>query len=153
EDVDVSRTVGWFTTMFPVLLEVGESSEPGEALKRIKEQLRGVPRRGLGYGLLKSVRGDAALGERLGRMQQAEIGFNYLGQFDQILDPSRYVAARESSGPQQDAGDTRTHLLVVKGSVAERCLQLEWSYSENIHQEATIKQLAQACLEALHRLI
>jgi non-ribosomal peptide synthase protein (TIGR01720 family) len=153
EEVDVSRTVGWFTTMFPILLEVGEGSDPGETLKLIKEQLRGVPQRGIGYGLLRSMRGAEGQAEKLAGMQKAEIIFNYLGQLDQILDPSMYVPAKESSGPQQDLGSRRTHLLEVYGSVAEGCLQLKWTYSENIHNEATIKQLAQACVDALHRLI
>jgi amino acid adenylation domain-containing protein/non-ribosomal peptide synthase protein (TIGR01720 family) len=153
EEVDVSRTVGWFTTMFPILLEVGEGSDPGETLKLIKEQLRGVPQRGIGYGLLRSMRGAEGQAAKLEVMQKAEIIFNYLGQLDQILDPSMYVPAKESSGPQQDLGSRRTHLLEVYGSVAEGCLQLKWTYSENIHNEATIKQLAQACVDALHRLI
>jgi len=153
EEVDVSRTVGWFTTLFPILLEVGEGSDPGATLKRIKEQLRGVPKRGLGYGLLRSMRGEEGLTGKLARMQKAEIIFNYLGQLDQILDPGMYVPAKESSGPQQDLGSRRTHLLEVKGSVMEGCLQLEWTYSEHIHNEATIKQLAQACVAALRRLI
>jgi non-ribosomal peptide synthase protein (TIGR01720 family) len=75
---------------------------------------------------------------KLAGMQKAEIIFNYLGQLDQILDPSMYVPAKESSGPQQHLGNRRTHLLEVYGSVAEGCLQLKWTYSENIHNEATI---------------
>jgi non-ribosomal peptide synthase protein (TIGR01720 family) len=153
EEVDVSRTVGWFTTMFPIVLELGEGRDPGETLKRIKEQLRGVPKRGIGYGLLRSMRGDEGVAGKLAGMQQAEIIFNYLGQLDQILDPSMYVAARESSGPQQHLGNRRTHLLEVYGSVAEGRLQLKWTYSANIHNEATIKQLAQASVAALRRLI
>jgi non-ribosomal peptide synthase protein (TIGR01720 family) len=153
EEVDVSRTVGWFTTMFPIVLELGAGSDPGETLKRIKEQLRGVPKRGLGYGLLRSMSSAAGRAEKLAGMQKAEIIFNYLGQLDQILDPSMYVPARESSGPQQHLGNRRTHLLEVYGSVAEGRLQLKWTYSANIHNEATIKQLAQASVDALRRLI
>ena len=60
EEVDVSRTVGWFTTLFPVRLEIKAREQPGAALKRIKEQLRGVPQRGIGYGLLRYLRGAEA---------------------------------------------------------------------------------------------
>ena len=55
---DLSRTVGWFTTIFPVLLELSNSSGPGETLKSIKEQLRRVPNRGIGYGLLRYLRAE-----------------------------------------------------------------------------------------------
>src|ERR671924_940404 len=48
-DVDLTRTVGWFTTIYPVLLDLRQAAGLGEALKVIKEQLRGVPQRGIGY--------------------------------------------------------------------------------------------------------
>ena len=59
EDVDLSRTVGWFTTIFPVLLESGGGFHPGNALKSVKEQLRRIPNRGIGYGLLRYLSRDA----------------------------------------------------------------------------------------------
>src|SRR6516165_6575571 len=61
-DIDLSRTVGWFTSLYPVRLDVGGvdveealggGAALGRALKRIKEQLRAVPGNGLGYGLLR----------------------------------------------------------------------------------------------------
>src|SRR5262249_12293204 len=58
ENTDLSRTVGWFTTIFPVLLDLAGTSHPGEALKTIKEQLRRIPNRGIGYGLLRYLRED-----------------------------------------------------------------------------------------------
>ncbi|HYT32609.1 MAG TPA: condensation domain-containing protein, partial [Thermoanaerobaculia bacterium] len=49
--IDLSRTVGWFTTRFPVLLELTKSARSGESLIAVKEQLRAIPRRGIGYGI------------------------------------------------------------------------------------------------------
>ncbi|MDZ7967784.1 MAG: amino acid adenylation domain-containing protein [Nostoc sp. DedSLP03] len=51
EDVDLSRTVGWFTTIFPVLLKLEDRFDPGEVLKSVKEQLRRIPNRGIDYGI------------------------------------------------------------------------------------------------------
>ena len=65
-DLDVSRTVGWFTAIHPVLLDLREARAPGEALKAVKEQVRAVPGGGMGYGLLRYLGGEA--GERLGRL-------------------------------------------------------------------------------------
>ena len=65
EGIDPSRTLGWFTTMFPVVLDAGENKGPGILLKDIKEQLRRVPNRGLGHGLLRYMSGDAAIAESL----------------------------------------------------------------------------------------
>src|SRR6185295_4340563 len=77
EGVDLSRTVGWFTTIYPVRLKRAPGGL-GEALMGIKEQLRRVPQRGIGYGMLRYLAGETLESE-------AEVGFNYLGQFDQVL--------------------------------------------------------------------
>src|SRR5205823_14796292 len=58
EGVDLSRTVGWFTSLFPVLLDTSAALDPGSALKRVKEQLRAIPHRGLGYGVLRPLGRD-----------------------------------------------------------------------------------------------
>ncbi|MCA1634099.1 MAG: condensation domain-containing protein, partial [Acidobacteria bacterium] len=72
EDVDLSRTVGWFTTVFPVLLDIEEAATPLDALRLVKESLRAVPNRGLGYGVTRYLSPDAEVRERLGRLPQAE---------------------------------------------------------------------------------
>ena len=84
EGVDVSRTVGWFTTIYPVVLG-GEGRatgawDVGRGLKETKERLRKVPRRGLGYGVLRYRLGDGGLGSS-SETRQAEVRFNYLGQW------------------------------------------------------------------------
>ena len=70
DDVDLSRTVGWFTTLYPVLLEVPASAGPGQALQAVKGQLRRVPQRGLGYGLLCYLTGDELVAEQLRAMHR-----------------------------------------------------------------------------------
>src|SRR5205085_6744284 len=81
EGVDVSRTVGWFTTAYPVRL-LRAPGGPGERLQAVKEQLRSVPERGIGYGLLREL---DPRGREWCRHPGAEVSFNYLGQFDQVL--------------------------------------------------------------------
>src|SRR5262249_54955468 len=78
EDVDLSRTVGWFATVFPVLLDLGEASHPADALKSIKEQLRRIPNRGLDYGVLRYLSGNAEITEQLQDLPQPEVSFQYL---------------------------------------------------------------------------
>src|SRR5207245_852042 len=74
EEADLSRTVGWFTTLFPVLLDLEGASSPGaearsagpvSGLKRVKEQLRSIPNHGIDYGLLRYVRGDMQVAANL----------------------------------------------------------------------------------------
>ncbi|HZF12826.1 MAG TPA: amino acid adenylation domain-containing protein, partial [Thermoanaerobaculia bacterium] len=154
DDVDVSRTVGWFTTAFPVRLVRPPADDPGATLKAVKEQLRAVPGRGIGYGLLRFLRGDAALAGELRRLSRPEIGFNYLGQLDQVLGGASPVAlAPESPGPTRDPLGARPHLLEVEGRVSAGRLEIEWLYSRRLHRENTIARLADAYLAELRATI
>ncbi|MGZ4123447.1 MAG: amino acid adenylation domain-containing protein, partial [Tumebacillaceae bacterium] len=82
EDVDLSRTVGWFTTLYPLHLQLEGVQQPGNRIKSVKEQLRSVPNRGFGYGVLRYLSADAETKRLLQEMPQPEVIFNYLGQLD-----------------------------------------------------------------------
>jgi non-ribosomal peptide synthase protein (TIGR01720 family) len=153
-EVDVSRTVGWFTTIYPVRLSLEEAPGPGEALKAIKEQLRRVPHRGIGYGMLRYLSGDGPVVERLRGLPEPEVSFNYLGQFDQVVTAtSPFQLIQEESGPTVSGRARRTHLLEVTGLVIDHRLHIDWTYSENLHRRATIESLAQGFIRALRALI
>ncbi|MGJ4946752.1 condensation domain-containing protein, partial [Bradyrhizobium sp. HKCCYLS1011] len=146
-DVDVSRTVGWFTSLFPVLLDVGGTAGPGAALKAVKEQLRAVPQRGVGYGLLRYL-SNAAMPE-----VAPELSFNYLGQLDGAGGEGSLRFAAEDVGAQQDRRNTRAHLIDVSAYVRDGRLQLQWFYSADLHEAATITALAEDHVAALRALI
>src|SRR5205085_2697383 len=111
EDVDLTRTVGWFTTIFPVLLDLAEMDGPGAALRTVKEQPRRIPRHGLGYGLLR-YSSDDARAQQLQALPQAQVSFNYLGQLDPVLTADALFApARESAGPANSPRNPRPYLL------------------------------------------
>ncbi|MCP4657599.1 MAG: non-ribosomal peptide synthetase, partial [bacterium] len=150
EAVDLSRTVGWFTTLYPVLLECLDDA--GEQIKAVKERLRAVPADGIGYGLLRYLNPETA--ERLREQPSAPLVFNYLGQFDAALSSSSSLRpAAEGAGPMVGAAGWRRHLLEVNAVVARGCLQLNWTYSENLYRRSTIEALAAGFLEALEGLI
>ena len=155
ERVDVSRTVGWFTTIYPVLLEVkGRVTEVGEILKQVKEQVRAIPEQGLGYGMLRYLGEESEKRRRLRELPQAEVVFNYTGQFDQTLSESGlFRLGREDRGEGRSGANQRGHLLEVTGGVAGGQLQLTWSYSEQVHQRETVERVAEQFLEALRQLI
>jgi non-ribosomal peptide synthase protein (TIGR01720 family) len=110
DGVDLSRTVGWFTSLAPVLLE-GRPGDPGACLAAVKETLRSMPRRGIGHGLLRHL-GDAAARDRLARMPQPDILFNYLGQFDS--------AGREGHLRLRDAHEARGRESALGGPAGAR---------------------------------
>ncbi|HEV7905478.1 MAG TPA: amino acid adenylation domain-containing protein [Pyrinomonadaceae bacterium] len=155
ENVNISRTVGWFTTISPLVLEVSEANDHDAIIKSVKEQLRRIPQRGIGYGLLRYLNLDAEVRRELQSRPQAEISFNYLGQFNvgSAQETSLFSLTNESRGPVHSLRGTRRYLIEVVGMVSEGELQLDWTYSADVHRQSTIERLAQAYLESLRRLI
>ena len=175
EGVDLARTVGWFTAIFPVSLNIGNSSTPVAGLRAVKEQLRAIPNRGIGYGMLRYLSGNGEVADRLSRLPQAEVRFNYLGQRDTFLASSNMFApwsavpwhhfgqsgakashsreALETGGEAQSPKGERGYLLNVISSVTNGQLRFDWTYSENIHARKTIESLADTCLAALRALL
>ncbi len=153
-DIDISRTIGWFTTVFPIVLSAEETSNIGETLKMVKEQIRQIPNRGIGYGLLRYLSSDRSIITQLQQLPQAQVIFNYLGQIDQVLsESSLFKPATESSGSESSLQENRHYLLEVDAIVVASQLQINWKYSQNIHQTSTIENLAQNFVEVLRNLI
>ncbi len=152
--VDLTRTVGWFTAFVPLLLEVAADDEPAAVLKMVKEQVRRVPGRGLGHGLLLHLGGDPDAAARLRTLPQPEIAFNYLGQLDQALPASSpFRAARESAGLSRGSRQVRRYLLEVTGYIAGGLLQVSFAYSPAIHDAATLDRLARRFAQRLRGLV
>ncbi|WP_162603898.1 non-ribosomal peptide synthetase, partial [Streptomyces sp. CS014] len=141
DDVDVSRTVGWFTSLFPVALTPGDAN-PGSALKAVKEQLRAVPRRGVGYGLTHDL---TAL--------PTGLVFNYLGRFDTLTSAGLFAITDEPVGDTEASTGERAHLIDVNGAVSGGRLSLAWTYSSNLHDRATVEGLAEDFVVRLRELI
>jgi amino acid adenylation domain-containing protein/non-ribosomal peptide synthase protein (TIGR01720 family) len=154
EGVDLSRTVGWFTTIFPVVLDRKDSQTGVETLRAVKEQLRNIPNRGIGYGLLKYAANDAAAAGGLRALPQAGVRFNYLGQVDRVfVDSSMFALAPHPTGPAQSLKAERAYVVNIIAMVTGGELKLQWTYSENIHRRETIEHLAQQHLQELRMLI
>ncbi|MEH1882693.1 amino acid adenylation domain-containing protein [Nostoc sp.] len=153
EDVDLSRTVGWFTTLFPVSLQLEETDHPGEVLKLVKEQLRRIPNRGIGYGVLRYLHQDETIRTKLQSLPQAQVSFNYLGQFDRVLTASAVLGLTQEFKAEQSLLNQRSHLLGVSGLIRAGKLEMTWAYSEKVHKRDTIEHLAFGFIEALRSLI
>ncbi len=154
DDVDLSRTVGWFTSVFPVCLDVPATGGAVAALKRVKERLRAVPRHGVGYGVLRYMSGDPDIRAALATARTPEISFNYLGRYDQVADDaSTWRFSSGSTGPSCSPRGARSHLIDVSGLVAGGALRIDWIYSDRVHERATIERLAAGFAAALRGLI
>ena len=152
EDIDLSRTVGWFTVLYPVALAVTPGSEPAAALKAVKEQLRGIPNRGLGYGALRYLNPDAGVRDALAAQTRAQVSFNYLGQLGQAA-ASMFGPAPESAGRSQAEENLRTHVIDFNASVVDGRLHVACAYSERLQERAEIERLVGEYVAALRRVI
>ncbi len=154
DDVDLSRTVGWFTTHFPVALDLPGGHAWGETLKSVKEQLRAVPTRGLAYDALRFLSPPGTPGHALHGDRLPPISFNYLGQWDGTTSDSGLVRDRLGAlGFDHAADEPRPYLLDVVGMVEAGSLGFTWIFSGELFDTATVERLADAFLAALRSLI
>ncbi len=165
DDLDLSRTVGWFTDLHPVRLdprepdwEGAEAGVPllGRALKRVKEQLRALPDRGIGYGLLRHLHPDTA--PELSGLPTAAIGFNYLGRFPGTGDDDWQTAAEsDATGPAAGARLAMPHALEIVAVTQDEadgphlCASVTWPGA--LLSESDVRALADLWFTALRALI
>jgi amino acid adenylation domain-containing protein/non-ribosomal peptide synthase protein (TIGR01720 family) len=150
-EADLTRTVGWFTSLFPLVLELPTGpagNSPGAALMAVKEQLRAIPRRGIGYGLLRYLVPDSGLA----RAAEPSVLFNYLGQADRLLaGGTLFSFAPESSGSWHGPMQQRRHALECNAEVKEGALAFAWTCAAGLEPQA--RALANRCIEHLQLLV
>jgi non-ribosomal peptide synthase protein (TIGR01720 family) len=155
EGIDLSRTVGWFTSMFPVALDVMTNDEPNwrDLIKSVRRQLRALPD-GFGFGALRYL-GSPTTRERLSvNGQGPQVSFNYLGQWDAVLqdaDRSLYWALRPSIGQGDDPDNGNDHLLDVVGAVTGGQLGFSWRYQPDLTWP-TVQSVAEDFVDTLRRI-
>ncbi|GCB52471.1 non-ribosomal peptide synthetase [Streptomyces sp. NL15-2K] len=164
--LDLSRTVGWFTSLYPVHLDL-EGIDLADALaagpaaetaaRRVGERLRGLPDHGIGFGLLRHLNPDTAPG--LTEHPAPAVGFNYLGRFTAPADTAEWAFAPESAalGSGTDPGLGTAHALdlnaVVHDSGTGPRLVADWSWPDGVLTEAEVRALADAWFAALTALV
>jgi len=136
EDVDLSRTVGWFTTLYPVSLDASECVDAGETLKYVKENLREIPGNGLGFGLINYLSGLEK------QVPAIDVLFNYLGQFSgQEDNKDNFKMIRGLSGYDRAANGKRMAILDISGAIIEGKLRVNIKYAHAMFKKQTIKAL------------
>jgi non-ribosomal peptide synthase protein (TIGR01720 family) len=153
EDLDITRTIGWFTSLYPMVVDVDTSANLADSLKRTKERLQTIPHHGIGYGLLRYLSQDEDVLRRLrAYYPDREVRFNYLGQFDQVLSEVFRVAP-EFRGHEHSLKAERSYLIEIEGLVSAGQLQMTWVYSPYLHNRSTIDKLAVQFMKTLRLLI
>jgi len=150
EGLDVSRSAGWFTSVYPVRL-APSNDDWGDAIRQVKECLRAVPGKGIGYGLLRYF-GDAPTREAL-NLGEVSLTFNYLGQFDGSLADGLWQPADEPSGKGKDPAAPLGSRLIINGQVSDGALALHCQFSEGLYRVSTVEALMERFRQALNALI
>ncbi|MBQ0988762.1 amino acid adenylation domain-containing protein [Micromonospora sp. H61] len=154
--LDTSRTVGWFTGLYPVLITAEDhfADDPGAAVRSVKEQLRRVPDHGVPYGLVRYLTGDSAQARSLTAAPWPEVSFNYLGQYTGAEQDDSPIALspRLVSSDRSNEGQ-RSFLIEVNGSVVGGRLRLIWTYSTQCHTTETVHRLADDYRATLVRIV
>ncbi|MEM9087124.1 MAG: amino acid adenylation domain-containing protein [Cyanobacteria bacterium P01_F01_bin.53] len=156
EELDLSRSVGWFTAIYPVVLSFDAPHALADSIKAIKSNLRAVPHQGLSYGLLRHM-SKRYLDQSPSLAIIPPVSFNYLGQLDAIEKGGfkRVVSAKHSTkhSTNQSAKNARQHLIDVNSWIEADQLQIEWIFSRDYHTRETIGQLAEQFISNLSAII
>ncbi|WP_414058543.1 amino acid adenylation domain-containing protein [Pseudomonas sp. HR96] len=149
--LDLSRSVGWFTSLYPLQLTPGAGLDG--AIKAVKEQLRRVPGKGLGYGVLRYL-GAPERQAAMAALAQPRVTFNYLGQLDASADAQALLRlADESAGASQGADAPLGNWLNIDGQVQGGQLGMTWVFDRQRFQPSTIEGLAAAFNQQLQAIV
>jgi len=149
---DFSRSLGWFTSLYPVRLDFPTTNEPNQWIKQIKESLRAVPQAGAGYGMLRYLHADPAIRASLVPTHAPAIAFNYLGQLDnqQTLAPFQGLNLEFASQTLAPTNQ-RSHALELNCYSTDGCLVFDWECHQTAR--AAVEHLAEQYQIALAELL
>jgi amino acid adenylation domain-containing protein/non-ribosomal peptide synthase protein (TIGR01720 family) len=154
KDIDLSRTIGWFTCLYPVVLQLESNGDLATNIKSIKEQLRQIPNNGIDYGVLRYLSSDATIRQQLQALPAAQISFNYLGQFDQNVQNTLFSGMNaEKTAFYHAENNQRAYLLDFNLMVLNEQLHITCHYSLAFHHPETIERLLNHYQNTLQSLI
>jgi len=134
DDVNVGRTVGWFTSIYPITLELPKTSDIGEQIRHIRELLKKIPSNGIGYAILKYLK------YALPDVSSPQISFNYLGQFDGA-EKGLFQISDESAGDPVSPMAERFHDIDISGAVVHGQLELSLTFNTGQYKAQTMETL------------
>jgi non-ribosomal peptide synthase protein (TIGR01720 family) len=147
EGIDVSRTVGWFTAPYPLVLNLNAATNIENASADIARGLKALPAMGANFAALRYL---SPARDRLADLPKPELAFLYVGRVDDDAPQSTlFRLAAEPSGPNTDPNALRPYKIEVNAMLQDDRLRVDWHYSHNLHRRETIESLATAFADAL----
>lgn len=151
-NIDITRTVGWFTAMYPVILDMNSTEDISYCIRKVKEDLKKIPDKGIGYGVLKYLT-DADKKQDMKFKLNPEISFNYLGQFDQDINTEAFTVINELMGLTASPESQNPYTFMIIAMMAESKLKVTFNYNRLQYKEETVVKLAESYGNSLKRII
>jgi amino acid adenylation domain-containing protein/non-ribosomal peptide synthase protein (TIGR01720 family) len=151
-DVDIKRTVGWFTSVYPVILDFIQTGNLSNHIRRTKETLRHVPNKGVGYGVLRYLKPSES-NEEIILIKQPEVSFKYLEQFDQNINTETFQLSRISLGSSVSKDLERSYSIDIVGVVEDGKLSITFNYNKYEYNKNTIQKLSNSFNKNLKDII
>jgi amino acid adenylation domain-containing protein/non-ribosomal peptide synthase protein (TIGR01720 family) len=149
QGINIGRTVGWFTSIYPVILEKSEDDLAG-IIKQVKETLRSVPNNGMDYLVYKYADPES---KKIMEEITPQISFNYLGQLDAGSDVTSYVIANEQRGDEISRNISQTYDWNIIGEVTSGQLSINLFYSTEQYKKSTVTAVLNLYRESLLEVI
>jgi amino acid adenylation domain-containing protein/non-ribosomal peptide synthase protein (TIGR01720 family) len=149
---DIGRTVGWFTSKFPVRIIWNKNMELGYGLKMTKESLRNLPMNGLGFGMFRYLeKTDIEASQQ--SYSDPDIRFNYLGQSDADLDRSIFEWSHLPPGTMISEENERTHALEISGLVKSGQMRFHFVFDPEYLDQKIIFEFGNLFIISIKKLI
>lgn len=150
--VDLSRTIGWFMTLFPIKINLPNMENPIDSLMKIKDQLNTIPNEGIGYGILRYLTTSKV--NRGLKEHFPNIAFNYIGRLDRNTNPSEIFTVTDQSfkelNTHKGGGDTPFYLMMIRAVIIDGKLKVLWSYSSKHFKSKSIRTMKESFIEYLN---
>lgn len=152
DNLDISRTVGWFTSMYPVVLEMSTPDNISNQIKTTKEYLRRIPNKGIGYGILKYI--YKSVEEAIPEFTlKPMISFNYLGQFDNNVETKLFDVTPIAQKYCVSSECSRPYIFDVSVMLADKKLNVNISYDERKYLKSEIEDLVALYLKYIIEIV
>jgi amino acid adenylation domain-containing protein/non-ribosomal peptide synthase protein (TIGR01720 family) len=142
-DVNVSRTLGWFTAIYPLCLKLDDDSNPAACIMAVKTAFAAIPDQGMGYGIYQYQR---PLNQH---RRKTQVRLNYLGQFDHEFDNELFKFSNRSTGLEADPENNLSAVLEINSLAIQGRLYIDFCYNSKSHETATMQWLTQVFMDKL----
>ena len=143
-EINLSRTVGWFTCMYPICLKIQQEDNIEGQIYSTKQSLSNIPNQGIGYGIYSYLKEEGGLQD----LNSAEISFNYLGQFDNYNN-SMFKWSDCDLGSMTQKGNKRIAPICITGLIDDNKLKIYIDYNKKMYLEDSMESLIKCFKQSL----